>query len=373
MFKGKGMSPQNVKVCHLFDPVIVDEYLVWSKLRSLDQTNEQHKRYLKMLQGLLAPVYGFVTQQPDLAWDFPELELPRLDRTDVSFKVKYNSQKELWGTICATWREVLGTMLGGVVAEIKEGDDRGAKKELATILSRKDPLSVLIQLIQRHGTTRPPGLPLRKPVTLREAKWLRDHILLRLALSNPLRNRNFREMIWRGDNTGNLYCEGEEWRIRFSPGQMKSAGAKKEKYDVSVTAELAPYLESWLIAGKRTPSGAETPSGREVLFQATKRHSDHVFVNDRGRPYDLGSLSKLFARLTGRLLDDLEGVRPFRSHAWRHIVATGYLKDTGDFLTLSFVLHDRLETVMEHYAHLVPQDGFNVYDRWLRQQTAGRL
>lgn len=44
--------------------------------------------------------------------------------------------------------------------------------------------------------------------------------------------------------------------------------------------------------------------------------------------------------------------------AFRHIVATAILKASpNDWQTAALVLHDRVETVQKHYAHLQSADG----------------
>jgi hypothetical protein len=57
-------------------------------------------------------------------------------------------------------------------------------------------------------------------------------------------------------------------------------------------------------------------------------------------------------------------IRGFRTHAFRHIIATTWLNaHPNDFLTVALILHDCLETVMQNYAHLKTKDGM-VLDIW---------
>ena len=59
--------------------------------------------------------------------------------------------------------------------------------------------------------------------------------------------------------------------------------------------------------------------------------------------------------LTAKYLWGCPGVGP---HAFRHIVATAILKNSlNDWQTAALVLHDRVETVQKHYAHLRSSDG----------------
>jgi integrase len=363
MFRGKGIPPAKVKVCDLLNPANISGYLTWRTLRSQGAVHDGHSKFLSIMKALIAPKYGFVTQQPELAWGFQGLGFQGLKQTSKTFKQDYGEQKRLWADQCLQWHDQLATLSGRVMAKQDEGAPRGPKHDLEPISTQTDPLSVLINLIDSHGKGRPPGFPGRPTQTSREVIWLRDQTLLRLILSNPLRNRNLRDMTWRSDNTGNLYQKGEEWWIRFSRNEIKNGGSKKGAYDVKVISDLVPYLKAYLDSGEN--------SGRGFLIKKGGKHADRVFLTNRGTRFAAAqNLSQLFARLTGGHLEDLPGSKPFRSHAWRHIVATGYLKSTRDFVTLSFILHDRLQTILDHYAHLVPQDGFDTYSRWLGKRTA---
>lgn len=127
-----------------------------------------------------------------------------------------------------------------------------------------------------------------------------------------------------------------------------------------MSSDLDGFLESYLT------------HGRDILSKPGIDTQDRVFITSKGGPYTSMTLSALFWSLTGTFLDEIPGIDAFRSHAWRHIVATGYLKLTRDFVTLALILHDRLETVLKHYAHMVPQDGFERYGAFL-QSKMGNL
>ena len=55
-----------------------------------------------------------------------------------------------------------------------------------------------------------------------------------------------------------------------------------------------------------------------------------------------------------------------RAHAYRHIVATAWLKaHPGQFRLVAHLLHDTLATVIKNYDHSKPSDGVMAWDRWL--------
>ena len=70
--------------------------------------------------------------------------------------------------------------------------------------------------------------------------------------------------------------------------------------------------------------------------------------------------------LSTRLMLVTRGLRVdkpgFGAHAFRHIVATDYLKRfPGAFKLVSELLCDRLETVMKEYGHTSPMDGLKMH------------
>ncbi|RQP28081.1 hypothetical protein DF156_18790 [Burkholderia ubonensis] len=104
---------------------------------------------------------------------------------------------------------------------------------------------------------------------------------------------------------------------------------------------------------------------RPRLLRANPK-ADWLFPNEDSGKWT--SLNKHFFRLTRRLIPQTPGFGP---HALRHLVATDYLrKHSNDFLTVSQLLHDKLETVLAEYAHLRQDDAFAKYEVHLRGVTA---
>jgi integrase len=67
--------------------------------------------------------------------------------------------------------------------------------------------------------------------------------------------------------------------------------------------------------------------------------------------------------------DIFPGSPGFGAHAIRHLVATDWLRNNpGDFLTVAKVLNDRIETVIENYAHLSRDDSFIRYEEFLEKR-----
>jgi integrase len=187
-----------------------------------------------------------------------------------------------------------------------------------------------------------------RPLTngTQEAVWARDLALIRLLMSNPLRIKNLQELTWRADNSGQLYQQPDgSWHIRIDRKDFKNhQGAAKERdYHNPVDPMVWPILQQYLTIHRPRLVGG--------------RNSDYVFVSQEPQEKD-GPWTRMNRRvftLTARYLWGCPGVGP---HAFRHIVATAILKNSpNDWQTAALVLHDKVETVQKHYAHLRSADG----------------
>ena len=77
----------------------------------------------------------------------------------------------------------------------------------------------------------------------------------------------------------------------------------------------------------------------------------------------LDNFSRLVSRLTRSYIPGCMGFGP---HSFRHIVATDWLKKhPNDFLTVSELLGDTVETVIREYAHLKQDVAFSRYETYV--------
>jgi len=186
--------------------------------------------------------------------------------------------------------------------------------------------------------------------SLDEAIYKRDALLLSMLMANPLRRRNYVLMTWHADNTGALYRRQDgQWRIRFGANDFKNAkGADKSAYDAPLPRAIDDRLQAYI------------DEYRPRLVRRTGT-SPWLFPNRMGDMWE--ALSRHVEKLTRRLLPETLG---FGAHAFRHLVATDYLrKNPNDYPTVALLLHDKLETVLAEYAHLRQDDSFGRYERHL--------
>ncbi len=353
LFVGRGMVLEEVTLCHLLDPDLIGPFLDWKTKRSGTESGF-HRAYLSHASALLHPGRGFLAQQVEHAWDYAKLGIQPIGSNPPDPE-EYRSRSAAWETICIDWNDAIRELRKTVGNKSKARDPA---TNLKPLLDHPSPVSVVIDMIRSHEASKPLGeLEPGYPGASRLAVWWRDQLLLRMLVTNPLRNRNFRQMTWRNDGRGNLYKDAQTggWRLRFDPSDFKNErGAAHRPYDVEIPSHITPFIETYLF------------EARPIILRGKER-TDVVFLNRYGKPFPLAGLSALLWDLTGGNLDPAIEMSGFRSHAFRHIVATAWLRDNpGDYLTVARMLHDDLHTVLANYEHSSPDHGLKRYAEWLR-------
>ena len=344
-FMGKGLALEDVTPAHLVDPDLLGEFIEWRKMR----VGAAQEKYVLIAMGFLALESGFLSQQVECVWNYPKLGIVPVDLTKPAAASDYAVCRALWEAKRSVWRE----QLEGLLPHVGRGGARKpAREALKSLLMHPDPMSFVAQIIGGHAAQRPVGrLEQGSLGASRLAIWYRDQLLLRMMASNPLRNRNYREMAIQR----NLYqVRDKSWRLRFEPSDFKNErGSAKEPYDVEVPSDLWPLVEIYL------------REARPILMNGNETETT-VFVTRNAKAFSMVTLSELLWGLTGRFMKEAEDVYGFRSHAFRHLVATAWLKaNPEDYLTVAHILHDTLETVLANYAHDTPSDGLRRYNKWL--------
>ena len=350
---GEGVTLDQISVGHLIDPKVLAAHVTARKSRRAAITSEL--AHVEEAISWLEPKNGFVARQVELVWDYPALGIEPVDMAARDAAARYAEAKAAWAKAAAKW-----------LSDLKELRDRHqqakstrVREKLLPVLRHLAPMTVIDQIIARHHADRPAGrISAGKALSIRQALWIRDQLLLRTLASNPLRSRNFCEMRYieggKADSGGNLYrMPSGEWRLRFLPEDFKNEhGAARELYDVMMDPSTWPLVDQYI------------NQARPVLLHG--REIDEAFVSVTGRPLAATSLASAVKSLTGAYIDENLGMHAFGPHAFRHIVATAWLRaNPGDYLTVAHILHDTLETVLKNYAHNTPNDGLRLFSTWL--------
>lgn len=318
---GMGMGAQQAQyLAWLVRDDLVERYLSWKIRRSGNTIHSGIGEFSRFVRGLVHPETGYLTLTPEL---------------ETSSVVKGG----------LTWREQCESCFRGM-KELQQHFEEQAKasrnpfEPIQTVLSLSNPLEAVADMTFRMQADR--------PLTngTQEAVWARDLTLIRLLASNPLRIKNLQELTWRADNTGQLHQRPDgSWHIAIERKFFKNhrGAAKDRDYDNPVDPAVWPVLQQYLsIHRPRLLAGMST---------------DYVFVSQevQSAPEPWTRMNRRVFALTSKYLWGCPGVGP---HAFRHIVATAILKASpNDWQTAALVLHDRVETVQKHYAHLRSADG----------------
>lgn len=240
---------------------------------------------------------------------------------------------------------------------------RDPREPIADILAHHRPISVIMDMLA--NLKKNPPLCIQ---TKRYAVWTRDVLLLAWMSANPLRVGHLATMTYRPDNTGNLYRhEDESWHYRCGIDDFKNSpkqymNSPEGMYDVSLPQYVGEAIEEYLKEGRPMLAGAFEG---DFFFLPEKfanqtaydRSGEEVpMLTDR---WNTGAISTRLKLVTRALRDGKPG---FGAHAFRHIVATDYLKRyPGGFKMVADLLCDRLDTVMNEYSHTSAQDGLNLH------------
>jgi hypothetical protein len=172
-------------------------------------------------------------------------------------------------------------------------------------------------------------------------------LIIRLLIRRPLRNRNIREL----QLGKNLYQSDGQWMLEFVGDELKIAkiGGQPHIYKILWPADLVKQLEEFLRVWR--PLLIDDDNGP-------------LFARSSGKAFTASSLGTEFKKAvyayTGKQMN---------IHLVRDVWATEFLIDTQDFITAADILGDRIETVLERYAHLHRVQAGNVADRFIRKVT----
>jgi integrase len=325
---GCGIPPDELEtMAWLAVPDHLDAFIRHRIARCRGVANNYILEFSALIANLTAERTGWLRQQPHLQSTLPA----RFHRLN-------------WDTMCEQALRAITAIRRALRHNIAQ--TRNPFDPLADIIALPKPLEALVDMVQRMRAARP-----TYNGNCTEAVWGRDIALIKLLISNPLRRKNMAQLTWRADQTGQLYQRADgSWWIRIPRRMFKNArsSATKNDYDMPVQQAVWSDLERYLFVYRP-----------RLLRCAT----DYVFV-PRLRSKDRPDLqARPWADISGRV-EDLTREYLWRCpgvgmHAFRHLVATALIKASGhsDFKTAALVLHDKLETVEAHYAHLRSSDG----------------
>lgn len=331
---------------------LVGMFVKWLRARSGGVVHSGMVQTLRYCCMLLRKESGWLWATPSVASAFDVTDLPAsLAAVDGRSPVF----AEAWRAQCErAWAEYFDQVRAYSNSKAYK-PSRDPEEPIKDILDAPRPMAVLMQMLATLKRN-PPPLNARK----RRAVWLRDVLLFSWLIANPLRVHHFAVMTYRSDQTGNLYRDGTgTWHYRCHSDDFKNSPGD---YDVTLPKFVGEAIHEYLTEGRMYLGGAT--------------EGDYVFVSERADgPSEYDATGTEVPRQPGMWTTELisarvriitrglrRGLPPFGPHAFRHIVATDYLKRMpGAFQLVAHLLNDSLKTVLETYGHVSAQDGLNAH------------
>lgn len=331
---------------------LMEDFIKWVRARSGNVVHSGMTQVLHYCCMLLRKDSGWVWRNQNLAKAMERADLPASLADREVFNPAFG---DAWRSECGrAWAEY-HRQAEAYKNSKAFGLSRDPEEPIKDILDMSRPMAVLMEMLAKLKRN-PPPLNSRK----RRAVWLRDILLLSWLIANPLRVHHFSVMTYRSDQTGDLYrTESGVWHYRCLSSDFKN---EPGDYDVSLPDFVGEAIEQYLAEGRPLLGGANS--------------GDYVFVSERSggaSPYDATGAelppqpgmwtSELIAVRVRLITRAMRAGRPgFGPHAFRHIVATDYLKRMpGAFQLVAHLLNDSLQTVLDNYGHVSAQDGLNVH------------
>lgn len=362
--EGRGMPADQVDTLGwLADPELVIAYARW---RISLSTNKYHNGVDVFLQSVMTHLRhdtGFLYLHPELHETVPDLRLLRAEGGP-----QRASALSDWQHHCmlarARIKEFRRKAKGGKEIPLS----RDPKERIASILNDRFPLKRLVEFTETLERSAPPAAHRRDYLS-----WIRDVVMCRLFMSNPLRAGQYAAMTFREDGSGNLVKSGSgQYRLRFAPEDFKNEkGAANKPYDVAVDASVAPWIDRYLVESRPNLVDAEETS-RFLLPAVRGPRRPKSFLVEQGMSPDKGwSAEGILARLKQLTSTYIPNCPGFGPHAYRHIIATDHLRrHPGDYITVAKLLHDELATVLKNYGHLSVEDGVRALSSGIAEASA---
>jgi len=335
LVKEKGWALEDLRLVHCTDPELLEEYIRFLKDRRGHYTSTATS-LLKDMAPLVHPEWGHITQSPDMG-DHIHSPVSRAE----------------WRSFCADRYDQIICMRKQLETSGQVRRGRKAEDPIERILDHPEPASWLFTMADRMEREFYLNASENRPYAT--AALARNIALVKLLIMNPLRVNHLTTMTYQADNTGNLRRKQDgSWQLLYEPWEFKNErGAAKETYRAEIHPWASEALERYLFSYRPKLPGADT--------------TDYVFLSQNSggesglRKQSLFNIGRVITNTTRTFLPEV-APNGFGPHAFRHIIATHYLKrHPGNYPLVAQILHDRLSTVMQAYGHLQVGDGLDAW------------
>lgn len=338
--KGKGFSEDCLTLALMTDVPLLKSYIEFVKGRAGGVYNTETEQIINLCNMLLRKGTGFVRQHPEYG---ARLQPP--------------VPAEEWDARCEDAHQRFRFQLNQLKKNSQIVQSRDIEEPIDFILKDRYPIRHLYRLADLMEADMP-----EPTAGVLRAVAFRDMFLVRFLTANPLRIKHFSLVIWRADNTGNLYQEADgSWWLRFPKDAFKNRRRLKKsnpnrKYVAPLPCSLWPYVEEYLFKHRPLLLGADDC---DFVFRPGLTGGSVTERGSNTEPMCEDSLSKTLRDNAREYLRCIG----FGAHAYRHIIATDYMKNhPGGVMVAASILHDTPEMILKCYGHLQHADFFR---HWL--------
>lgn len=332
---GRGLDRQAALTLASFaDPALVQQFVEFIKARS-GAHNGNTKSTLGLIRNLLRPKVGFLWQNTEYGQRYLHGPLG----------------PTAWQQHCEDVYYYLGEMVKDLEGQVQK--TRNPQEPIQWILDLPQPIGALIDFVEVMERKGPP-----KSWKKRYAVHNRDLLLAKMLTANPLRAHHFAIMTYRKDNTGNLFKKVDgSWWLRYKASDFKNQrGAANKDYEMRLSPWLWQSIEEYLTKYRPMLAGANTDFVFRPRVNDLKEGESQSMMDSK-------VLGGLMSKATHKYMKNCVG---FGCHAFRHIIATDFIRNhPKSYIIAATILHDKIETVMEEYAHLRKADEFEAYNNYL--------
>lgn len=345
---GLGISKESLGFVHAIDGQNFRAYAEFIKSRS--------GGYPTSLKAVLAVIRQLIRRGSGYFYSYPHL----LENT-AAFQSKDKGERQ------ATLAE-LDEEMKDIQNKLKkwEGQLRETMSLITPILEHQRPRDLVLDAIEEYGYDLRQAHPIGQIATAGPKTLLSwdNYLLLHILIRFPLRLSHWSKMTYRKDNTGHFfYDKNGVLCLRLPYNEFKNEMSRRHfpKRDDGRPGEIIlPFSEGSPLGEIRELAEFYLKQVRPSL---AKGNSDYVFCNLRGKRRSEKDISAFIDIWSFRYLSTygdkktcIEDVYSFRTHMFRHIVATDAVKNEGVEAAAALLLDDP-ERILKNYARYLPEDG----------------
>lgn len=338
---------EDLSLALLADFSLIEQWISYTKERAGNSYNGYTEKQLNLVKMLTRKDTGFL-------WNHP----------GFSKKYSHSIHQDTWQEVCEdTWLEAK-MLLKTIHSKREIKLTRCPRETLSAILSRDQPIQALKELSHEHEKERP--LPHQSDT--KAAMWHRDEILHEILEAIPLRMKTLARVTYRENGSGTLYRldSNGSWHLRFHGTAFKNTKGKAKKglyveLPKSLWEKLDTYIEKYRPILLETYEGNLEKVEHDVFLNNCKLGAYRKYGPPRTLREKAKSLSEHIRYMFRSYLRVSAG-----GHAYRHIIATDWLKNHPDsYLIVADILHDKIETVIKDYSHLRQEGSLKRYHAYL--------